>query len=274
MPLGANISLTATAGGATAIERTSYVKINIARLAPARPDQQFSQAGSAVHLQESLPVSVRRLEAKDIEQVVAIEKEAFSPLWVSSPFKRDLNNKRASYLVACFDDEVSPEEILAEIDADQPEDRRPPALWSRVLGRIGFSSKVETEPENGAFDIAGYVSVWYQADEAHITEIAVKESLRSRGIGELLLIGSLEAAIEYGSKVMTLEARVSNFIAHRMYQKYNFKSVGIRKAYYSDNREDAVIMTTVPINTDEYHELFTNLQSTYQERWGRMCIDH
>jgi ribosomal-protein-alanine N-acetyltransferase len=88
------------------------------------------------------------------------------------------------------------------------------------------------------------------------------------------LIGALEAAIEYGSKVMTLEARVSNFIAHRMYQKYNFKSVGIRKAYYSDNREDAVIMTTSPIDTDEYHKLFSNRQTTYLNRWGRMCIDY
>ena len=225
-------------------------------------------------MQESLPVSVRRLQAKDINQVVAIEKEAFSPLWVSSPFKRDLNNKRASYLVACFDDGVPPEEILAEIEPDQPEDPRPPNLWSRVRAHIGFSSNVGTEPEDEAFDVAGYVSVWYQGDEAHITEIAVKETLRSRGIGELLLIGSLRAAIEYGSRVMTLEARVSNFIAHRMYQKYGFKSVGIRKAYYSDNREDAVIMTTSPIDTDEYHKLFTDLQSTYKTRWGRMCIDY
>ncbi len=64
------------------------------------------------------------------------------------------------------------------------------------------------------------------------------------------------------------------FEAHRLYQKYNFKSVGIRKAYYSDNREDAVIMTTSPIDTEEYHELFTGLQATYQTRWGRMCIDY
>lgn len=225
-------------------------------------------------MQESLPISVRRLQAKDIDQVVAIEKEAFSPLWVSSPFKRDLNNKKACYLVACFDDEVSPEEILSEIDSDLPEDPPSPSLLSRVLGRVGLSSNNEIKPEDGSLDIAGYVSVWYQGEEAHITEIAVKESLRSRGLGELLLIGSLEAAIEYGSNVMTLEARVSNFIAHRMYQKYSFKSVGIRKAYYSDNREDAVIMTTNQINTDEYHELFSGLQSTYKARWGRMTIEY
>ena len=220
---------------------------------------------------------MRRLQADDIDQVVAIEKEAFSPLWVSSSFKRDLNNKRANYLVACFDDGVSPEEIMAEIGLDhlgQVADEPPSGLWSRVLGRIGFSPKAETGRENEGFDIAGYVSVWYQGDEAHITEIAVKEPLRGRGVGELLLIASLEAAIEYGSRVMTLEARVSNFIAHRMYQKYNFKSVGIRKAYYSDNREDAVIMTTIPIDTDEYDKLFTDLQSTYHARWGRLCIGH
>ena len=189
----------------------------------------------------------------DIDQVVAIEKEAFSPLWVSSSFKRDLNNKRANYLVACFDEGVSSEEILAEVGLDQlgqVDDQPPNGLWSRVLGRIGLSAKAETGREDEAFNIAGYVSVWYQGDEAHITEIAVKEPLRGRGVGELLLIASLKAAIGYGSKVMTLEARVSNFIAHRMYQKYRFNSVGIRKAYYSDNREDAVIMTTIPIDTD------------------------
>mgnify|MGYP000091293974 FL=1 len=227
-------------------------------------------------MQEPLPVTVRRLRVEDIDQVIAIEKEAFSPLWVSSSFKRDINNKRANYLVACFDEDVPPEEILAEIDADQSgqeEEPQPPKLWSRVLGKFGFSPLDDPEERGGAFDVAGYVSVWYQGDEAHITEIAVKETLRGRGVGELLLIGSLKAAIEYGSKVMTLEARVSNFIAHRLYQKYSFKSVGIRKAYYSDNREDAVIMTTTPIDTPEYDTLFTSLQSTYQTRWGRMYID-
>ena len=120
--------------------------------------------------------------------------------------------------------------------------------------------------------MAGYVSVWYQGNEAHITEIAVRESLRGQGIGELLLIGSLRAAVEHGSVVMTLEARVSNFIAQRLYEKYSFKSVGIRKGYYSDNREDAVLMTTNPINTDEYETMFQGLQDTYESRWGEIII--
>jgi len=76
----------------------------------------ISQIRSAVQLQEALPVSIRRLRVDDIDQVVTIEKEAFSPLWVSSSFKRELNNKRANYLVACFDEDVSPEEILTTQD--------------------------------------------------------------------------------------------------------------------------------------------------------------
>ena len=76
------------------------------------------------------------------DQVVAIEKEAFSPLWVSTSFKRDINNKRANYLVACFDDESSTEEILAEIDSDNSstDDITPePKLWKRVLGLLVIS---------------------------------------------------------------------------------------------------------------------------------------
>jgi|TARA_Y100000588_G_scaffold55052_1_gene52486 ribosomal-protein-alanine N-acetyltransferase len=228
-------------------------------------------------LQETLPIFIRRLRVDDIGQVVAIEKEAFSPLWVSASFKRDLNNKRTNYLVACFDEDVSSELIWAENHSEStpPEKEiEPQSLWSRVFGRFGFSSvSDETIDITEVFNIAGYVSVWYQGEEAHITEIAVKESLRGRGVGELLLIGSLKAAIDHGSKVMTLEARVSNFIAHRLYQKYSFKSVGVRKAYYSDNREDAVIMTTSPIDTVEYRNLFDGLQSSYLARWGRMTIE-
>ena len=74
--------------------------------------------------------------------------------------------------------------------------------------------------------------------------------------------------MEYGYKVMNLEVRVSNFIAQRLYEKYDFESVGIRKAYYSDNREDAAIMTTCPIDTEEYQRLFEELQETYRKRRG------
>ncbi len=86
------------------------------------------------------------------------------------------------------------------------------------------------------------------------------------------MIGSLRAAVAYGSDVMTLEVRVSNFVAQRLYEKYGFKAAGLRKAYYSDNREDAVIMTTKPIHREEYQRLFGELQETYRSRWGGIPI--
>ena len=220
---------------------------------------------------QPVPVYLRRLQKEDITEVVEIEREAFSPTWVSSPFRRDLNNKRACYLVACLED-AEDEESRQEPEPEWVEE--PQRSWlSRVAGRLGFSgSAPEPPPPATDYSIAGYVSVWYQGDEAHITEIAVRESLRGNGIGELLLIGSLRAAVEFGSRVMTLEARVSNFIAQRLYEKYNFKSVGIRKGYYSDNREDAVIMTTTPIGTEEYARHFLQLQETWESKWGPIVI--
>ena len=223
-------------------------------------------------LSQLVSVFLRRLQKEDITEVVDIEKEAFSPGWVSSPFRRDLNNKRASYLVACLD----PPEDSAQPESQPPGGDDAGQSWlSRLAGRLGFGG-TEPEPETEAMPdcaIAGYVSVWYQGDEAHITEIAVRETLRGNGIGELLLIGSLRAAREYGSHVMTLEARVSNFIAQRLYEKYSFKSVGIRKGYYSDNREDAVIMTTTPIGSEEYSRMFHELQGTWESRWGPIIFD-
>jgi len=195
--------------------------------------------------------------------VIEIEREAFSPLWITTPFKRELNNRYACYLVAC----EAAEGDQSPTDAD-PEGSR--SLWSRVLTsaqRLVPGSQGDIAPP---LPIAGYVSVWYQGDEAHITEIAVRESLRGNGIGELLLIGSLREAVEYGSEVMTLEVRVSNFIAQRLYEKYGFKNVGARKAYYSDNREDAAIMTTSPIKSEEYQSMFRDLQESYLTKWGEI----
>jgi len=211
-----------------------------------------------------MDVILRRLRAEDISQVIEIEREAFSPLWASTPFKRELNNRYANYLVAC------PDEEAVEHPAPLPDS--PESLWARLAkgaGRLIGRAQGDSAPQPL---IAGYVSVWYQGESAHITEIAVREQLRGNGIGELLLIGSLTAAVEYGSQVMTLEVRVSNFIAQRLYEKYDFKSVAIRKGYYSDNREDAAVMTTSPIHSDEYQTMFRGLQEAYRTRWREISI--
>ena len=214
-----------------------------------------------------MEVSLRRLQTGDIDQVIEIEREAFSPLWITTPFKRELNNQYACYLVACEPEELEEEDSTG---TDSKENR---SLWSRVVTGAQRLVPGKDEENNLQTPIAGYVSVWYQGEEAHITEIAVRETRRGNGIGELLLIGSLREAVKYGSRVMTLEARVSNFIAQRLYEKYGFKNVGTRKAYYSDNREDAVIMTTNPISSEEYQAMFRELQESFLTRWGEINFD-
>ena len=166
--------------------------------------------------------------------------KAFLPLRLGTAFKRELNNRYARYLVAVqppvaenLVEEGSAADIPAAVEPDGAADA---TLWGRMVRGVKEMALRRPAGEEPAADIAGYVGLWFQGNEAHITEIAVRERLRGNGIGELLLIGSVRAALENGSAVLTLEARVSNFIAQRLYEKYGFQEVGLRKNYYSDNR--------------------------------------
>ncbi|WP_433746645.1 ribosomal protein S18-alanine N-acetyltransferase [Falsibacillus pallidus] len=90
--------------------------------------------------------------------------------------------------------------------------------------------------------IAGYCGVWLVLDEAHITNVAVLPDFRGKGIGLTLMEKMLKLAQEHGAKTATLEVRVSNLPAQSMYRKLGFQEGGIRKRYYTDNQEDALIM--------------------------------
>ncbi len=217
-----------------------------------------------------LDVALRRLRSEDINQVLEIEKEAFAPLVMGTPFKRELNNRYARYFVAYRPD--GPASKPEPVHGPGPV-ARDPSLWNRVVKTVQGVVGREEETSSSNSNIMGYVGLWFQGNEAHITEIAVREVLRGHGIGELLLIATVKAAVEHGSSVVTLEVRVSNFIAQRMYEKYGFKTAGIRKGYYSDNREDAVIMTTSPVHTWEFQHRFSELQEDYLARWREICIE-
>ena len=95
--------------------------------------------------------------------------------------------------------------------------------------------------------VVGYAGIWVMVDEAHVTTFAVDPAWRRRGVGERLLIAVLDLAVERGAREATLEVRLSNLAARRLYEKYGFRPVGIRPRYYSDDNEDALIMTTEPL---------------------------
>ncbi|MCY9514355.1 ribosomal protein S18-alanine N-acetyltransferase [Paenibacillus apiarius] len=92
--------------------------------------------------------------------------------------------------------------------------------------------------------IIGYAGMWTVIDEAHITNIAVHPDFRGHGLGERLLLELVVRAMALQMQKMTLEVRVSNQVAQRLYAKFGFTGCGIRKGYYSDNQEDALIMWT------------------------------
>lgn len=97
--------------------------------------------------------------------------------------------------------------------------------------------------------VVGYAGMWLMVDEAHITTFAVHPSWRRRRIGERLLLAMLDLAVARRAREATLEVRVSNLAARRLYEKYGFRPVGIRPRYYSDDGEDAIVMTTEPLGS-------------------------
>lgn len=88
----------------------------------------------------------------------------------------------------------------------------------------------------------GYCGMWTIVDEAHITNIAIRTAMRGQHLGEHLLRVMMDWAVELGMVRMTLEVRISNYIAQSLYGKMGFVPTGKRKDYYSDNHEDALIM--------------------------------
>jgi ribosomal-protein-alanine N-acetyltransferase len=93
-------------------------------------------------------------------------------------------------------------------------------------------------------EVVGFAGLWVMVDEAHITTFAVDPRWRRRGVGQWLLLRLLELSNDRRAREATLEVRLSNMPARRLYEKYGFRPVGIRPRYYSDNGEDALIMTT------------------------------
>ena len=116
--------------------------------------------------------------------------------------------------------------------------------WSRdafieEITRNRFARYISAKANNR---IIGYAGMWKVFDEGHITNIAVHPEYRGKGIGSSLVEELIKIAKNEGITRMTLEVRESNIAAQRLYSKYGFRKSGIRKAYYADNSENAIIM--------------------------------
>lgn len=190
-------------------------------------------------------LSVEAMELEDIPQVLEVDRESYTLPWPASAYRREiLHNRNAHYLV------LRQTEPGEEGDAPEmhPEER------PKLLPFLPWLRRSEGAARPGR--IIGYAGMWLVIDEAHITTIAIRTQVRGAGLGELLLTSMIEAATEMGADRITLEVRVTNTPAQRLYEKYGFKREGVRTRYYSDNNEDAYIMTVTGIRSDAYRERF------------------
>ena len=118
-----------------------------------------------------------------------------------------------------------------------------PEPWSRCLfvQEIRHESSVFVVMRSDD-TVIGYGGYWRVLDEAHITNVAIVPARRRQGYGSMLLKWLLESARKHGVTRATLEVRESNMAAKKMYAKFGFESVALRRGYYAATRENAVIM--------------------------------
>lgn len=216
-----------------------------------------------------MPYIIRPMELDDIPEVMEIERQCFTMPWPAHAYRRELrDNKLSRYIVAQW---VEPEEALAaqkESGRQQikvAETQQPRSVVRRALEYL-FQGFATPRPAPGTETLAGYAGLWLMLDEAHITTIAVRPNLRGQGLGELLLVGLTDLACALGAKYMTLEVRVSNTVAQNLYKKYGFREEGIRKRYYSDNGEDALIMWSEPLGSASFQNRLATLKAALNQK--------
>jgi len=204
----------------------------------------------------------------DIPAVMEIERASFPLPWPEQAYRYELlQNANAHFIVARAQPAGRPANIHV---APLPRARlraRPHGWLQRLLG---FRPMSPGAPEGVSPDdasiITGYAGMWMFVDEAHISTIASHPAWRGRGVGELLLLSLMREAERRAAIVVTLEVRVSNTVAQHLYLKYGFEQVGLRKRYYRDNGEDALIMTVQQFQRPEYKQRLAGLEQALRRR--------
>lgn len=199
---------------------------------------------------------VDRMTLGDIPRVTEIERLAYPSPWPSSAYKKELQENRYAHYIVVRD---------TELMARPPQQERVETPRRAFpLSLLPSKPHVASSPDTAS--IIGFAGLWLMVDESHVTTIAVHPDYRGRGIGELMLSSLISISYEIGARMVTLEVRVSNTVAQNLYRKYGFKEAGVRRRYYSDNHEDALIMWTDEIHSQAYSERYMQLRAALQAR--------
>ena len=207
---------------------------------------------------------MRLMRKEDIAQIAKIDREAFPTMWPPVDYRRELRNQLAHYIVV-----YKEEETMEEPEVKTTLEKGLPYLVSRVRRLFNYNRSFGNEPSpSGKQYIIGFAGLWNIAEEAHVINIAVRELYRHQGIGELLLIAIIDKASELKADIITLEVRASNIAARRLYSKYGFTRVGLRRGYYTDTGEDGVLMSTENIISASFQTRFQQLKKAHSRKWG------
>jgi ribosomal-protein-alanine N-acetyltransferase len=193
---------------------------------------------------------------EDIDQVNEIDLEAFPTQWPPANYRQELQNKLAHYLVTCDDTRL-------EKNPASPKEKQD--FFTRLLSWRKSRPSLESQPP-AYFYIVGFAGIWMMADEAHVTNLAVRQEYRGKGIGQLLLLATIDLADDLKARFMTLEVRASNLVAQSLYSKYGFVQMGVRRGYYLDNHEDAIIMSTDILTSLSFQEHVRQLREALKKK--------
>ena len=204
---------------------------------------------------------VRIMRPGDVDQATEIDHEAFPTQWPPPNYKRELQSSLSRYIVAIDDTPTSPG--IAEPQTIISPHTKYGGATARI--RQWFSwYHAPSSPLKKEF-IVGLAGLWIMADEAHVITIVVRKKCRGQGVGELLLIALNELAAKQKAHIITLKVRISNTVAQNLYTKYGFTRVGLRHGYYTDNQEDALLMSTQDITSIVFQKHFAQLKRDYHQ---------
>jgi ribosomal-protein-alanine N-acetyltransferase len=198
--------------------------------------------------------TIEEMRADHIPAITAIDRAVYPIPWPAHSYRSELHNRSAYYIVACRTDADAHVDQPAEVGV-APSAGHGPGLLSRLSRLLRPGTSVTAAEEVELRRVVGYAGLWMMVNEAHVTTIAVAPDYQGRGLGELLLLSLIDKGIELGAYCVTLEVRVSNFVAQSLYRKYTFRETGLRRRYYSDNGEDAHIMTTDDVESPHFRDI-------------------